>query len=125
MPQKKRMGRGQIGEPSATYCRTGRKVRSRQAGSALVTSRLDPRSVPVVRSAKALPGFRLQIAFEDGATGQIDLGASLSGPVFEPLRDESFFAQVRVDDELGTTVWPNGADFAPEFLYEQIRNSGQ
>jgi hypothetical protein len=45
------------------------------------------------------------------------------GPVFEPLRDEAFFAQVAVDPELGTVVWPNGADLAPDALHEQATNA--
>ncbi|NEP58195.1 MAG: DUF2442 domain-containing protein, partial [Symploca sp. SIO2G7] len=41
-----------------------------------------------------------------------------TGDVFVPLQDEQFFSQVRFDEELGTITWSNGADFAPEFLYE-------
>ena len=41
------------------------------------------------------------------------------GPVFEPLKDPAYFAQVTVDAELGTVVWPNGADLAPDALYER------
>jgi len=63
----------------------------------------------------------LWVRFEDGAEGEVDLANSLRGPVFEPLRDLSFFAQARVDPELGTIVWPNGADIAPETLYERVR----
>jgi hypothetical protein len=121
MPRIKKTCRGRIGEPLATYSRIRKTKRGRRAGSAVVTSRLDPRSVPVVVNAKALPGFRLFLSFKDGVAGEIDLSSNLYGPVFEPLKDEGYFAQVRVNPELGTVVWPNGADFAPEFLYDQLR----
>ena len=42
----------------------------------------------------------------------------LDGPVFEPLRDPAYFARAALDPVRGTVVWPNGADFAPEALYE-------
>jgi hypothetical protein len=45
----------------------------------------------------------------------------MHGEVFEPLSDASYFRQFRVHPELGTLVWPNGADFAPEFLRAAIR----
>jgi hypothetical protein len=43
--------------------------------------------------------------------------------VFEPLKDVAEFAKLRADPELSTLVWPNGADFAPEFLYEQAQKA--
>lgn len=64
--------------------------------------------------------YTIWVKFEDGSEGEIDLSAELYGPVFEPLKDVEYFRQVRVDPELGTIVWPNGADLAPEFLYEKI-----
>jgi Protein of unknown function (DUF2442) len=57
------------------------------------------------------------LKFADGTDGEVDLSSELWGPVFEPLRDLSYFRQFRV--EFGTIAWPNGADFAPEFLYEK------
>lgn len=61
--------------------------------------------------------FSLELTFDDGTRRRVDLEAELWGPVFEPLRDPAFFAQAAVDPVLGTVVWPNGADFSPEFLY--------
>jgi hypothetical protein len=63
-------------------------------------------------------GYRLRLAFADGSVKLVDLENELDGPVFEPLRDQSFFQRVRVNADTGTVEWPNGADMAPEFLYE-------
>jgi hypothetical protein len=60
------------------------------------------------------------LRFQDGASGEVDIQPSFRGPVFEPLRDVEFFKLVRVDPEIGTIVWPNGADVAPETLYERL-----
>jgi Protein of unknown function (DUF2442) len=73
--------------------------------------------VRTVVAAQARPPFFLTVRFDDGTEKTLDLGPLLSGEVFEPLRDPAYFALVTVDEELGTVVWPNGADFAPEFLY--------
>lgn len=75
-----------------------------------------------IRDVEHLGGFRLRLAFADGLVAEIDLAEKLAGavgPVFEPLRDPAFFAQVAVDPELGTVVWPNGADLAPDALHER------
>lgn len=61
--------------------------------------------------------YSLELTFDDGTRRRVDLEAELWGPVFEPLRDPAFFARATVDPVLGTVVWPNGADFSPEFLY--------
>jgi hypothetical protein len=72
-------------------------------------------------AAKALGDYRLHLQFEDGVEGVVDLAAHLSFQgVFEPLRDPAYFAQVRVDAELGTVAWPNGADLDPDVLYGRI-----
>ena len=67
-----------------------------------------------IRTAKPLPGYRLQLNLTDGRTVERDVSELLWGPIFEPLRDPSVFAQVRV--ERGTVVWPNGADLCPDVL---------
>jgi hypothetical protein len=71
-----------------------------------------------VRKAKCVSGHRLLLAFEDGSTRLVDLEPYLSGEVFEPLKDVSYFKRVRVNRDLDTVVWPNEADFSPDFLYE-------
>lgn len=68
--------------------------------------------------AKVVGPTKLQLSFNDGEERVVDTGPLLQGPVFEPLRDPSYFAQMRLDPVCGTVVWPNGADFAPEALHE-------
>lgn len=70
-----------------------------------------------VRAATYLDDHKIDVLFNDGRKGIVDLSASLRGPMFEPLRDQAAFAQITVDPGLQTIVWPNGADFAPEYLY--------
>jgi hypothetical protein len=71
-----------------------------------------------IRSVEPLEGFALRLGFDDGTTREIDLEDELWGPVFEPLRqDLELFRQVHVDEELGTIVWPNGADMDPDVLH--------
>jgi hypothetical protein len=74
-----------------------------------------------VIDANLVSGYTLRIKFRDGTEGEIDLEPELYGPVFEPLEDPEQFKLFRVHPELHTIVWPNGADFAPEFLYEHVR----
>lgn len=65
--------------------------------------------------------FVLWLKFGDGTEGEIDLGGELGGVMFEPLKHSEFFRQFHIDPDLHTLVWPNGADFAPEFLHANIR----
>jgi hypothetical protein len=74
---------------------------------------------PVVASVRVIPPYTLELEFEDGERRIVDLEDELWGPIFGPLKDPGFFAQVVVDQEAGTVVWPNGADIAPETLYEK------
>ena len=74
-----------------------------------------------VTSVRHLDGHRLAVTFSDGSEREVDLQDELTGEVFEPLRDEEAFAQAFVDEETRTVAWPNGADLAPEFLYEMGR----
>ena len=69
-------------------------------------------------------GHQLRIRFADGVEGVVDLAGLEWRGMLEPLRDPAFFAQVSVDPELGTVTWPNGADLAPEPLYEACAAGG-
>jgi hypothetical protein len=62
-------------------------------------------------------GYRLFVRFNNGVSGEIALEGELWGEMFEPLRDEALFLAARQDPLMGTVVWPNGADLAPEFLF--------
>ncbi len=80
-----------------------------------------------VVSAEALPGARLRVTFVDGTAGEVHLDAFLAsdkvaGTVFEPLRDPQTFARVQV--RLGAVQWPNGADLAPDAMYDAIMREG-
>jgi Protein of unknown function (DUF2442) len=72
-----------------------------------------------VTNAEVIGDHRLRLTFEDGIVGDVSFTDEQWRGVSEPLADPSFFAQVRVDPECGTVVWPNGFDMAPEPLYEQ------
>lgn len=61
-------------------------------------------------------GYTLRVTFADGLVRDVDLEPELWGPVFEPLRDPSLFRAATVDPQLGTVVWPNGADMDPDVL---------
>ena len=75
-----------------------------------------------VKEVKPRGCYRLWLRFDNDVEGEVDLEPMLSfDGVFAPLRDENYFAQVRVDPELATLMWPNGADFAPEFLRQRVR----
>lgn len=70
-----------------------------------------------VVSVSVVEPYVLDVTFRNGEQRRVDLGDILWGPVFEPLHDPAFFAQAHVNHELGTVVWPNDADIAPEYLY--------
>jgi hypothetical protein len=80
-----------------------------------------------VTSVEVLPDARLRVRFIDGTMGEVDMQGFLKGPevagtVFEPLRDPGFLAQAAVVS--GALQWPNGADLAPDAMYDAIRAQG-
>ena len=71
-----------------------------------------------VRTVQVLDGFTVSLEFNTGERKNVDLEPFLRGPIFEPLKNNSnLFRTVRVDEELGTIVWENGADIDPDVLY--------
>lgn len=77
--------------------------------------------IPRVVDVRYVREYTLRVRFADGVEGEVDLARELDGEIFKPLKDRVYFQQARVNSELHTVVWPNGADFAPEFLYERVR----
>ena len=71
--------------------------------------------------AEYLRDYRIRLRFSDGTEGDIDLGQELYGELFEPLKDLAAFREFTVHPEFRTLCWPNGADLAPEFLYEKVQ----
>lgn len=80
-----------------------------------------------VTAVSALPDARLRVTFVEGTSGEVEMGAflgsaALDGSVFEALRDPALFALAQV--VLGAVQWPNGADLAPDAMYDAIREHG-
>jgi len=74
--------------------------------------------VPAINSVTVLKNFHVRLEFSVGVWKVVNLDPLLRGPIFEPLRtDPGLFRTVRVDDQLGTIVWANGADIDPDVLY--------
>jgi hypothetical protein len=76
-----------------------------------------------VTAVEVIGDHRLRLTFEDGTVGDVAFIDRDWRGVFEPLAEQDFFAQVRVDPELGTIVGPNGVDMAPEPLYAEARRN--
>lgn len=77
--------------------------------------------LPHVVSAKYDKDYCIDLTFNDGVEAKVDFSSWLTGPVFEPLQDRAYFRNFFLDG--GTVVWPNGADVAPETLYETATRS--
>ena len=70
-----------------------------------------------ITGVQYLSGFKLHLQFEDGDWRVADLESHLEGEVFEPLREVSRFGTARLNPDIDTVVWDNGADMSPDFLY--------
>jgi len=76
----------------------------------------------VVSFEKVAP-FTLKVVFDDGSSQVIDFRPVLKGELYGPLKDPLVFDQVRIDPEVHTLVWPNGADFDPAILHNWAESS--
>ena len=75
-----------------------------------------------IRNVEVLAGHVVRLEFTDGSRKDVDLEVYLRGPVFEAIRnDPALFRAVRVDPQLGTILWENGADIDPDVLYLGLR----
>jgi hypothetical protein len=72
-------------------------------------------------SASYVRDYVVHLRFADGSEGDVDLREELEGEIFEPLKNKQYFAGFSLHPELHTLIWPNGADFAPEFLLKLIQ----
>ena len=75
--------------------------------------------MPAVIRATYRRDYQIALVFNDGSVATVDFAQWLDGPVFEPLRDREYFRRFFIDG--GTIAWPNGADIAPETLYDEAR----
>lgn len=75
-----------------------------------------------VTKAKYIGGYGLHLSFNNGESGEVDLEDELYGEMFAPLRNLDVFKDFRVDEEIDTVVWRNGADFSPDFFYEKMQS---
>lgn len=71
-----------------------------------------------IRDVAYLTEYKLLVTFENGVTKVVNLEPYLEGEIFEPLRDVEYFKTVSVNPDIDTITWDNGADFAPEFLWD-------
>ncbi|MBF0252764.1 MAG: DUF2442 domain-containing protein [Candidatus Omnitrophica bacterium] len=74
-----------------------------------------------VTKVKYLHDYVGELTFNNGVSGEVDLELELDGEIFGALKNKKLFQSISVDNELGTIVWSNGADLAPEFLYEHLK----
>jgi len=71
-----------------------------------------------VTEAEYIKGYKILITFNNGIKKIVDMEKDLWGEMFEPLKDKNLFKQFSVNKDIHTVVWPNGADFSPDSLYE-------
>ena len=78
-----------------------------------------------VRKVKPLSGYRLMIEFSDDTVGERDFSfiTERTGPMVEPLKDADYFARVFIED--GALTWPNGYDWDPIALHDEMKEAGE
>ena len=78
-------------------------------------------TLPTVVRAEFRGGYLIHVTFNDGLETTLDFTPWLEGPIFLPLKDTTYFQRFFL--EAGTVTWPNGADIAPETLYERAKSN--
>ena len=88
---------------------------------------IDPEKTQPIVAVRVVDAFVVELIFADGSMGQVDLAPVIVGKdgEFEILNDPAIFAQVRVDPESGTIVFPNGVDLDPDVLYAKAHQAGE
>ena len=88
--------------------------------------KVDPDKTQPIVAVRVVDAFVIELSFADGSMGRVDLAPVIvgKGGVFAALNDPKVFAQVRVDPESGTIVFPNGVDLDPDVLYAKAHRSG-
>ncbi|MBI4651661.1 DUF2442 domain-containing protein [Candidatus Desantisbacteria bacterium] len=71
-----------------------------------------------IKDVNYIEKYRLKLKFENNEVKEVDLEKHLNGTVFEPLKDINFFKKVSLNSDIDTIVWPNNADYSPDFLYK-------
>jgi uncharacterized protein DUF2442 len=89
--------------------------------------KIDPEKTQPIVAVRVVDAFVVELIFADGSMGQVDLAPVIvgKGGVFAALNDPKVFAQVRVDPESGTIVFPNGVDLDPDVLYAKAHQAGE
>jgi hypothetical protein len=89
--------------------------------------KVDPDKTQPIVGVRVVGAFVVELTFADGSKGQVDLAPVIvgKGGVFAALNDAKVFAQVRVDAEAGTIVFPNGVDLDPDVLYAKAHHSAE
>lgn len=78
---------------------------------------------PELIDAKYISDYRIWVKYSDNTEGAIDFEKELYGEIFEPLLDINIFKSFKIHPELKVLTWNNGADFAPEFVYEKLKQA--
>ena len=78
-----------------------------------------------ITEAKHIKNFEIKVTFNDKKTAIIDFAGLLTGEIFEPLKDQSYFTKFTIHPDLEVITWPNCADFSPEYLYEIAENQSK
>ncbi|MEN9841039.1 MAG: hypothetical protein RL376_839 [Verrucomicrobiota bacterium] len=68
-----------------------------------------------------LHDYKLELGFNDGTLGEFDFENELAGEIYKPLINKEFFSKVYINPDTETIEWPNGADFAPEYIHSKMR----